>query len=108
MMRDFRIPGDRKDLPPFGGQIGGPLGGPPPKQVKTLAICPSGCDPPLVFWAIPDPKVYDTTKRNGFARCLRCLTYWEATIDGEIVNIKPGLDVPKLETPKGEKKKEKM
>mgnify|MGYP001583311395 CR=1 FL=1 len=59
---------------------------------KLVRRCPSGCDPPLIFHAIP----HKGSSFNSLARCLRCGTYWEVTPKGLIVNKKRWEDKPVL------------
>ena len=59
-----------------------------PREKGTRG-CPQGCDPPMIFKILPPPK---DQEHNSCARCLRCLTYWEVTPQGMMVNMRRPLE----------------
>ena len=65
--------------------------GPVDPREKGTRACPQGCDPPLIVKGVPPPR---DQEHNGFARCMRCLTYWEITPQGIIVNLRRPLEAP--------------
>ena len=58
---------------------------------KGTRACPAGCDPAMIMKGLPPPR---DQERNGIARCLRCLTYWEVTPQGLVVNMRRPLEAP--------------
>lgn len=76
--------------PPFQG-IPSPQVRPPEVQIKGVASCPMGCEPNWCVQAIPKPG---PEKRNAMGRCFMCLTYWEVTVGGKIVNLKDAMGNP--------------
>ena len=73
-----------KSIPDLGGMGRVPVRRAPTKQEQASFICPSGCKPPLIMNAIPNPGAV----ARSFNRCLRCLTYWEVSPSGEVINIR--------------------
>ena len=70
-----------------------PAGQPlPTPYEKAINTCPSDCDPPLILKAVP-PKL---SFQNAICRCVRCLSYWEVTPEGKVVNQRRAIDL-KLE-----------
>lgn len=65
-------------MPPGGHVVIGPVD----PRLKGLRACPNGCINTQVIAGFPanDPKL------NSWGRCMRCLTYWEVTPLGSIVN----------------------
>jgi len=56
------------------------------RQQNLVQVCPNKCEGALIPSGIPDPRVLPP--RNAQARCLCCLTYWEVTPEGKIINVK--------------------
>lgn len=65
--------------------------GPADPREKGTRTCPQGCDPPMIIKALPPPR---DQQHNGLARCMRCLTYWEITPQGIMVNMRRPLEAP--------------
>lgn len=70
---------------------------PPAKVLAGFKECPAGCYPNLVLYSAEGAHVLHP--QNAFGRCIRCLTYWEVTPQGEVVNIRWGADVPPEKLP---------
>lgn len=57
-------------------------------QQRTLQMgCPNKCLPQMFFSQAPKPGS-PVAFKNAVSRCLICLTFWEVTTAGEIVNVR--------------------
>lgn len=55
---------------------------------RGLQECPAGCTDALIQAAIP--KELDRLKAGAitaWARCIKCLSYWEVDFDGRVVRV---------------------
>lgn len=55
----------------------------PQHILKAINDCPGGCQPSWVFYAVPKNPL----TMPYLCRCLKCLSYWEVTAGGEIMNV---------------------
>lgn len=61
--------------------------------MKALQACPDGCTFTTMMQGVPPPGPITLGMTLPFARCIRCLTYWEVTLhDAKAVNIRWGFD----------------
>lgn len=70
------------------------------RMLPVLQSCPAGCVNATSIIAAPPPHQIDADidgKLVAWARCMRCLTYWEVTQKGEVQGVRWGVDVPKDE-----------
>lgn len=67
---------------PGGGFGPMPFLGCPGPQQQAATTCPAGCIPPLIISASPKPG----SVARAYCRCLRCMTYWEVTPTGKVIN----------------------
>ena len=68
---------------------------------RAMNNCVNGCDPPFVMVAQSTNIL-----KNAMCRCVKCLSYWEVTSLGEIVNRKIGLEKDIIITPNEEDNKD--
>ena len=60
---------------------------------KALNTCPDGCKDTTMLIGVPPPQPIRPDMPTAFSRCVRCLTYWEVTLqDSKVVNIRWGYD----------------
>ncbi len=103
-MSQLHVPGNNNQFPVGGpGLLGQNLGqnkwdprvnSPVTMAVmKALQVCPDGCDPSTILQAVPPPGMIGPGMVLPYARCIRCLTFWEVGIpDGKVKNIRWGYD----------------
>ena len=64
-----------------------------PQVAKALNDCPNNCQPSWVFFAVPrDPLTMPYP-----CRCMKCLSYWEVTAGGGVINIQHPFERPAKE-----------